>query len=578
MDVTRSIPIVLCLMPPPGPNAARTVSYPGVLRDTLRHYGLPFTAVDVADLAAALPAAGVLITVGDGVLSEATKTALREWIEGGGEWIAVAGTCGLADMLGVEVEGPAFASWGGGVGTLGEGYTKPTLQDIRTAHIAEGLHHFNGLPVRALIETVALADAHDKHGRPTGRAAMTEAKHGEGHGVLIAADLPGALVRIRQGIGITRDGVPASDGTAPICDEVLKSGDGFALDWDFDRQDVPGVPGFKAFLEPQADQWAELLVRTLLRACERRGVRLPMLWLYPRNLPAVAMLSHDTDNNNPDLAKAMLDVLADLGIRSTWCVILPGYPPEVIERIRAAGHEPAMHYDAMTDGLDWSPTQFDRQHGELTRLLGGPPVTNKNHYLRWEGDTDLFEWCADHGIRLDQSKGASKTGEAGYNFGTCHPYMPVRRDGSTVPVYEVATPTQDLIVFAPAPLAEALTRSVLRAHGILHLLFHPAHIATAGVADALRAAVRNAQEHGMEWWTAREIADWEDARRAVCWEGYQADASGSVCVELSADAGLKDAVMLFLHPQGDTERFGFRFDTIAFSAAAGERARLEFQR
>ena len=78
------------------------------------------------------------------------------------------------------------------------------------------------------------------------------------------------------------------------------------------------------------------------------------------------------------------------------------------------------------------------------------------------------------GIQLDQSKGASKPGEAGFNFGTCHPYFPVEFDGSPIDVLELPTPTQDLNVFAP----ETLLRPLLdprRRHGILHLLFHPTH-------------------------------------------------------------------------------------------------------
>ncbi len=562
-------------MPPPGPNAARTASYSGILEDTLRHYGLPYVIIDHRTMDTALAGLEALITLGEATLPEAAQTALKEWVEAGGQWIAIAGTCGMAEFLGVEVEAPAYASWGGGVGTLGEGYTKPITEDTRTDHIADRLHHYNGVPVRACPGTAVLAEAHDRHRRPTGRTAVSEVRCGDGHALLIAPDLTGAIVRIRQGIGITRDGVPASDGTAPICDEVLKSGDGLVLDWDFDRQNVPGVPGFRAFLEPQADGWAELLIRAVLTACERRSLVLPMLWLYPRNLPAIATLSHDTDNNNPNLARTMLDVLAELGIRSTWCVILPGYSPDVIEAVRAAGHELAMHYDAMSDGMEWSAAQFHRQFDELARLLGTPPVTNKNHYLRWEGDTELLEWCADHGIRLDQSKGASKTGEAGYNFGTCHPFIPVRRDGSAVPVYELATPTQDLVMFAPPPLAEALTGSVMKAHGILHLLFHPAHIATTGVADALKAAVRHAQAKGMEWWTACEIAEWEDARRSLRWGLFSQGDPRSARVEVTAGYDLDDAVLLWLDPQGDTERFGFRFTARQFSLRAGRHATLE---
>jgi hypothetical protein len=98
---------------------------------------------------------------------------------------------------------------------------------------------------------------------------------------------------------------------------------------------------------------------------------------------------------------------------------------------------------------------------------------NKNHYTRWEGDTEWWEWCAARGIQLDQSKGASKTGEAGYNFGTCHVYLPVTFRGKTIDCFEMCTCTQDLHVFAPVQLFEALLAAVKRHHGVFHQLFHP---------------------------------------------------------------------------------------------------------
>src|SRR5207244_1010884 len=116
-------------------------------------------------------------------------------------------------------------------------------------------------------------------------------------------------------------------------------------------------------------------------------------------------------------------------VLSTWCVIEPGYAPDVIRAIRDAGHELALHYDAMSAGHQWDETEFTRQWEKLTVLFGGErPVSNKNHYLRWEDDTEFYGWCERHNIQLDQSKGASKTGEAGFNFGTCHPYFPLAPD------------------------------------------------------------------------------------------------------------------------------------------------------
>ena len=110
---------------------------------------------------------------------------------------------------------------------------------------------------------------------------------------------------------------------------------------------------------------------------------------------------------------------------------------------------------------------------------------------------------------LTSLKGRRRRSEAGFNFGTCHPFFPLSPEGSLHNVLELPTPSQDLCVFAPKLLLEPLMEAALQHHGILHLLFHPAHIFKPGVAEALIEAVTSGRGSGMEWWTAAEINRWE---------------------------------------------------------------------
>ncbi len=545
-------PLGVCIMPSPRINAARTVSYPRYVHEILQHAGLCFRELGLEAVAEQLPHLRVLLTVGDALISDALAAQLHQWVEAGGRWIAVAGVAGQADLFGVTVEAPAYTGFGGSVGTLGEGYLAPQAEHPALAHLAIPLHYFNGIPVQAKDtgDVTVLATVLDAHQRTTARVAMTTRDVGAGACVLIAPDITGTVVRIQQGVGVTRDGVPAADGTVPVIDNVLKSDDGAVLDYAFDREPVPGVPGFMAFLQPVADQWRELLLRTIFAQALAAEVPLPLLWLYPGNLPALAHLSHDTDGNDLALGERLLAVVNEAGIHSTWCVIMPGYPRAFIAQIAADGHELAMHYDAMSDGCPWSHALFHQQWEGLVDLFGQQPVSNKNHYLRWEGDMELFDWLVEHGIQLDQSKGASKTGEAGFNFGTCHPYFPVDFAGNVVDVLELPTPTQDLEIFAPTALVFPLLEGALRHHGIMHLLFHPAHIAKPGVADAIFTAVRASHAAGMQWWTAAQINAWTHARRQSSWGGYRA-AAGTAHVTLASGAALKDATVLWL---GDAPR------------------------
>ena len=574
-------PLGMCILPPRPRNAPRTVSYASYMREILAHAGVCYTPLSLEQLENHLPHTRILLTVGDTPLPETVREAVRVWVQHGGAWLAIGGTAGAPGLFGVEEEPATYSGWGAAIGTLGEGYLLPAQQNHPVlSSIPVPLHFFNGTPVRARGGR-PLAGILDAHQRETARAGVVEHLVGEGRCLLIAPDVTGTTVRIQQGVAVTRDGVAAPDGTAPICDQMLKTGDGAVLDWLFDRQPLEGVSGFSAFLQPVADIWRTVVVRSILYLAHLQNVVLPILWLYPRNLPALAHLSHDTDGNDPALGERMLDVVRQAGISSTWCIIPPGYPQSLIERIRAEGHELAMHFDAVEEGSIWDEGAFHEQWRTLKNLFGGePPVSNKNHYLRWEGDTEFFEWCQRRGIQIDQSKGPSKTGEAGFNFGTCHPYFPVDPQGQWIDVLELPTLTQDLNVFAPDALLDPLLQAVLRHHGILHLLFHPAHVGKPGIAETILHAVRRAQECGMEWWTACQISRWERARRTVQWLEYRQQ-EGETSVRVGCDTPLEEATILIstgsgavdvdveglLHTER-TERWGFPMTAVTLGLHA----------
>lgn len=551
------------------------VAYGHYVHEILAHAGLCYEQIAPEALADRLPGLRLLLTVGEAEPPPALKAQLAAWLKAGGAWISIGGTCGLAEIFGVAVDPPAYRLYGF-ASNLGEGYldrggvAHPVLD-----HIPAPLHYFGGIAVLPTDGRV-LARVLDAHQRPTARAAVVERSVGGGRCLLIAPDVTGTVVHIQQGTAIARDGVAAPDGTGPVADTILKTDDGLALDWLFDRQPVAGAPGLSAFMEPIADHWRELLLRAIFHLAEAQGVTLPLLWFYPRNLPALAEFSHDTDGNDPALALRLLDVLAEAQVHTTWSVLVPGYPPEVIAAIRDAGHELGMHYDSFSVDRPWSEANFRGQKAVLTELFGGAaPVSNKNHYLRWEGDSDLWAWCARAGIQLDQSKGPSKTGAIAFTFGTCHPYFPVDPAGQPIDVLELPTLTQDLLLTAPVAALAPMLDGVLRAHGVLHLLFHPAHIAKPGQAEAFLEAAARARAAGLEWWTAAEIDAWERARRQASWRMAPDGA-----FVLHTGAALPGATLLWLggadqpaaingaaYGTQTVERWGFRFTAIVLDAA-----------
>jgi hypothetical protein len=471
----------------------------------------------------------------------------------------------MDEVLGARRLEREIESWGGGARSLGEGYfvaierSHPAI-----AHVNRPLHLFGGTTVIARGAKV-LATVNGKHGQTTDRPGMLENVVGAGRAIFIAADLTGTIVRIQQGIGVTRDGVPAADGTGGLDDRVLKADDGAVLDWDFDREPVPGTGDkFLAMLEPVADCWREILLRSIFYLAREKNVPLAMLWLYPRKLPALGHISHDSDGNVPAEAEDLLRLLDEVRIKTTWCIILPGYDAALTAKIKAAGHELAIHYDALGEGTSWSQEDWRRQVRELNAQFGENAVSNKNHGTRWEGDTEFFDWCVNAGIQLEQSKSPSKTGECGFTFGTCHPYFPVTFRGRMIDCMELCTHVWDMPVWAPMEVFEALLLSVKRHHGIVHHLCHPAHTIKPPVAQAVRRVVKRAREEGMEWWTSRQINDWERARRGVRVERCASDPRGFT-LTLWSEKRLNEATLLTLRTDGasgigDFIAWGFAFE------------------
>lgn len=574
--MNQSSALGVCVLGKVTPNLPNCTSHSHYITEVLEHAGLPFARIEPEKLNELSPELRLLVTVGETLLDEAAAAALQQWVQNGGCWLSLGSICNLGAVHGVQqAPSPGYGERASiyPYSTLGEGYLQPVENHPVLAHLNINLHYYNGVVVKVLSSAATvLATTQNAHGHPGDVPAVVENTFGEGHTLFVAPDAVGAIVRISQGTTVTADGVPAPDGSAPTADGVLKCDDGLVLDWHFDRQEVPGVPGLKGFFEPVADQWRELILRGIFYLAAKAGVALPLLWLYPRNLPALAHLSHDTDGNDAALGARLLEEVNKAGINSTWCVIPEGYPKELIEDIKSSGHELATHYNAIDH--PWSEEEFAAQCTRLKALFGEEPVSNKNHYTRWEGGTEFFDWCLRQNLELDQTKGPSKLGEVGFTFGSAQLYFPLADNGEIHPVLEQPLHTQDLIIFAPTEIIPPLLDAVEKHHGVLHVLFHPAHIAKPGVADSLHSTMQQATARGLEWFTARQLNAWERARRKVKlqWQFEGEDLAPQV--RLVAPQPLAGATILVLGHHQNVEidgqsyaaqsstRWGFEFSAV----------------
>jgi hypothetical protein len=330
------------------------------------------------------------------------------------------------------------------------------------------------------------------------------------------------IIGLQQGLApVLADGIPAPDGTAAIDEGILKADDGIALDWRWDRKTTE--TGQPYFAVPYADLWREVLVSHLLRTAVGLGRVLPFIDDWPAGVDAAAMISHDSDLNVDASAERTLELLECCRIRTTWCMMEPGFSPQYYARIERQGHELAFHYNALpADNGHWGEAEFSRQLQWLRDAAGIRRVaSNKNHYTRYEGWGELFDWCEKEGIASDQTFGPSKKGNVGFLFGTCRPFFPIawwNRRNRTYDVTEICFQSQDLDigVWADSSLIPPLLAQVKRVRGVAHVLFHQYHLYTKpSAADAMLRFVIAAREAGLEFWTGRQINDWVRSRRSV---------------------------------------------------------------
>ncbi len=505
--------------------------------------------------------ARVLVLAGEHKLSADQRNKLTAFVEEGGALVSLGGLHGMQKLFGAEqVPSELNKGWGmSAVQQLGEGYL-----DVRQARhpvfagLKSSLHFFGGLAMQAT-DARAEGSLRNRHGRPVPLPVLLERRVGRGIVVLIAPDLLNSIVHIQQGIAVMRDGAPAFDGTMPINEGALKTDDGQVLDYDLDRVTLEKGEA-PVFLYPVADELRLIILRAIQYAAQAVNQPLMQLAPWPRDLPAVGCLSHDSDGNKPELGWALLEQVKKAGARTTWCTMFPSdYPRELYDAVRAAGCEIALHYDAMKSDADhqWGFDLLMKQLRGLSMNSGIKEiVSNKNHYTRWEGRLDFFRWCENAGLKADGTMGPSKRGGCGFPRGTCQPWRPLD-DESTPPrfldVYEIPLITQDLNIHLPAARAPQLLDQAVAHGGLAHFLFHPAHIREAGMADAMQTLVTEGRKRGMEWWTHAEVWRWETARRGVRLMGVTA-VDNKLCVRLRADLSLKGATLIVRGPDGRERR------------------------
>lgn len=491
-------------------------SWDAFSHEMLDHLRLGYRTSGAAELAAQLRGARVLLVPSPATIDEDEVGRVLEWVESGGALVCCGGAGSFGPLAGVR-----------DAETVVEGYVRVDPGLSWAPRFDAALHAFGGRalqPAETVEQVAAWAD-----GSPAG----TRRAVGAGTVTVLGPDVWQSIGRIQQGWPVTGPGRPAEDGSAPVgADGILRCDDGLALDYVADRalpdatepsgsypSSYPPAAPVPVFHRPQADLWRELVLQLVRDATASGAVPLAWLHYWPGGVDAVGHMSHDADQNRDAHAQLALAAFASADVRVTWCHCWPGgYSAETIAAIGAAGHEHALHYNALDvdDGMPWGESGMAEQKAWAEELVGRRVVVNKNHYTRWEGWTDFFGWCDDLGIQLDQTRGPSKAGTVGFPYGTTHVGHPIDAEGRRYNVLSMPLHTQDVGYQSHEEVIALIADQALAHNGVAHFLFHgPNMVGSERVPDAVRLAADAGRRRGMPWWTAGEIDSFERARRGV---------------------------------------------------------------
>jgi hypothetical protein len=485
-----------------------------------------FDAVDLGSVTPAVLAAHTTVVLGATALSPARVTDLTNFVNAGGNLIAMRPDTGLASLLGI---GPA-------AGSLSNAYLKVDTNTTAGKGITDQTIQFHGTADNyTLAGATSVATLYGNATTATANPAVTVRTVGVngGQAAAFTYDLPQSVLLTRQGnpqwSGEDRDGV------TPIRPNDLFYGNAAG-----DSQ--PDWIDFSKAAIPQADEQQRLLAN-LITTTNLDRAPLPRFWYLPRGLRAAVVSTGDDHATGGTAGRFGLEegastpgcsVAAWQCVRST-SYVYPGSPltDTQAQAYQADGFEIALHVN--TGCADWTPGALDTMYTDQLAQFASSypsvhaPATNRTHCLAWSDYDTQPQVELSHGIRLDTSyyyywpAGNVVDANPGFFTGSGFPQRFADANGNLIDVYQATTQmTDESGQTYPATVNTLLDRALgpLGYYGVFTVNAHT----DSATSDVWSAVLNAAQSRGVPLVSAKQMLDWLDGRNAsqfdnVAWNG-----------------------------------------------------------
>jgi hypothetical protein len=479
--------------------------------EILRAEGLnEFVTKDISAVSPAVLGGYDVVILGDMTLTAAQVGMLTDWVNLGGNLIAMRPDKQLSSLLGL-----LDAS-----GTLANGYVRADTSKPSAEGIYDQTMQFHGTADRYVTNGAAtIASLYVNASTATTNPAVTVRDVGSngGQAAAFTFDLARSVVYTRQGnpdwAGQERDG------TAPIRPDDLFFG-GTQPDWvDLTKVAVP-----------QADEQQRLLAN-LIGDMNSDRRPLPRFWYFPRDEKAVVVMTGDDHANGGTSGRFdRYNAASSSGCSvAQWdCVrgtsyIYPGTP---ISDTAAAGYvaqgfEIGVHIN--TGCADWTPSSLEANYADQIAQVANQlpslpsPVTNRTHCIAWSDWATQAKVELQHGIRLDTNyyywPPAWVANAPGLFTGSGMPMRFADLDGTMIDVYQATTQmTDESGQTYPFTVDTLLDRALgpQGYYGVFTANMHTDSVQSSG-SDAI---VASAQSRGVPVVSAKQMLDWLDGRNA----------------------------------------------------------------
>jgi Domain of unknown function (DUF4082)/Bacterial Ig-like domain len=481
--------------------------------EILRNEGLnSFATADIDSVTPTTLAAYDVVVLAKAALTPAQVTMFTNWVNAGGNLIAMAPDAQLAPLLGLSPTGT----------TLAEGYLQINTAAAPGAGLVGQTMQYHGSADRyALAGATSVATLYSNAATATTNPAVSLRTVGSGSASAFTYDLATSVVYTRQGNPAWA--AQERDGSSPI-----RGNDKFFGNASSDPQ--PDWVDLTKLGIPQADEQQRLLANLIIHVTGNKKP-LPRFWYFPHGKKAVVLMSGDdhggggTAGRFDQLAAASPPgcSVADWECLRGTSYVYPGVPltDAQASAYTVAGFEVGLHittgcsdFTAASLQTEYA-TQLAQWQAKFPSLAS--PATQRHHCFVWSDWTSAAQTQLANGMRLDTTYtfwpstwlGTSP----GLFTGSAMPMRFAGANGSVIDVYQAVTQmTDESNQSYPSTIDTHLDRA-LGPEGYYGVFTINANTDSA-LAPESSAVIDAAKARAVPVVSARQMLNWLDGRNA----------------------------------------------------------------